>query len=71
MTINALRGGGRGENVIHQTPDGVTTRDVRLTEETHWLTLFRMTALFQRDKSVISRHQCNAFFEDEVERHSY
>ena len=56
--------------LIYQTEDGQTRIDVRLEKETVWLTLNQMTALFQRDKSVISRHINNVFKEGELTRES-
>lgn len=54
------------EIVIYQSQDG--TVDVRLEQETVWLTLMQMTELFGRDKSVISRHIRNVFAGDELDR---
>lgn len=54
---------------IYQTPDGVRV-DVKLDKETVWLNLNQMTTLFDRDKSVISRHLRNVFKEKELERDS-
>jgi len=45
-----------GEIIIYQAEDGQTALDVRLEDETVWLTLSQMAELFERDKSVISRH---------------
>jgi len=42
--------------------------DVRIDAETVWLSLMQMVALFERDKSVISRHLRNAFASRELER---
>jgi hypothetical protein len=58
----------KGEIVIYQTPDGVSELDVRLENETVWLTQAQMVALFQRDQSVISRHINNIFKEGELEK---
>ena len=55
--------------VIYQTPDGVRV-DIKLEKETVWLSLNQMTSLFDRDKSVISRHLRNIFKEKELERDS-
>ena len=54
--------------VIYQTEDGSTQIDVRLEDETVWLTLDLMATLFERDKSVISRHIHNIYKEGELER---
>lgn len=55
-----------GEIIIYQSKDGQTAIDVRLEEETVWLTLDQMAELFERDKSVISRHIKKVFQEKEL-----
>ena len=45
-----------GEIILYQSPDGATAIDVKLEQETVWLSLNQMAELFDRDKSVISRH---------------
>ncbi len=59
-----------GEFLRYQTEDGETRVEVRFTKETIWLSLTQMAALFQRDKSVISRHIRNVFKEGELQRES-
>jgi hypothetical protein len=56
------------EIVLFQTEDGQTRIDVRLAGETVWLSLDQMAALFQRNKSTVSRHISNVFLEGELER---
>ena len=56
--------------VIYQTDDGNTNIDVRLENETVWLSLDLMSDLFQRDKSTVSRHIKNIFSEGELVRKS-
>jgi hypothetical protein len=56
------------ELLIYQGKDGLTQVSVRLQDETLWLSLMQLTELFQRDKSVISRHMANIFEEGELER---
>jgi hypothetical protein len=56
--------------IIYQSEDGQTKLDVQLKEETVWLNLMQLTELFQRDKSVISRHINNIFKEKELNRNS-
>lgn len=56
--------------VIYQTEDGQTQIDVRLENETVWLTQAQMAELFQKDQSVIARHINNAFKERELEEES-
>ncbi len=56
------------EFLLYRSEDGETRIDVRLTDETVWLSLAQMADLFQRDKSVISRHISNAYEEGEFDR---
>lgn len=56
--------------IIYQTPDGATAIDVKLENETVWLTQAQMVILFGRDQSVISRHIKNIFREEELEEKS-
>ena len=56
--------------VIYQTEDGQTQIDVRLENETVWLTQAQMAELFQKDQSVIARHINNALKEGELEENS-
>ena len=56
--------------VIYQTPDGKTQIDVRLENETVWLTQTQMAELFEKDQSVVARHINNAFKEGELEKES-
>jgi prophage maintenance system killer protein len=55
---------------IYQAEDGKTEINVQLDNETVWLSLKQMVDLFERDKSVISRHINNIFKERELERES-
>lgn len=56
--------------LLYQTEDGQTRLDVRLDQDTVWLALNQLAHLFQRDKSVISRHIANIFAEGELARES-
>jgi prophage maintenance system killer protein len=56
--------------IIYQTPDGQATLDVTLEHDTVWLSLNQLSTLFERDKSVISRHLKNIFTEEELDRSS-
>jgi len=58
----------RGEILLYQGPDGTVELDVRLERETIWLSLNQLSALLDRDKSVISRHLRNIFNEGELDR---
>ena len=55
-----------GEIILYQTEDGRTRLEVHFKNETVWLSLNQMADLFQRDKSVISRHIKNVFAEGEL-----
>ena len=54
--------------VIYQTDNGQTAIDVRLENETVWLTQAQMAELFQKDRTVITRHINNVFKEGELDR---
>lgn len=56
------------ELIIYQADDGKTRIEVKLEDETVWLSLDQMAELFQRDKSTISRHIKNIFSEGELQR---
>ena len=60
----------KGEIVIYQTQDGITQLDVRLDGDTVWLSQDQMAQLFERDKSVITRHISNIYAEGELPRES-
>lgn len=53
--------------VIYQTEDGKTQLDVKLENETVWLTQAQMTELFQTTKQNISLHINNIFKEGELD----
>jgi hypothetical protein len=53
--------------IIYQTEDGQTKIDVRLENETVWLSQLDMAALFQTSKQNISLHIKNIFKEGELE----
>jgi len=55
---------------IYQLEDGKTEINVQLDRETVWLNLNQITDLFERDKSVISRHISNVFKEQELDKNS-
>jgi len=58
----------RGEVIVYEAPDGQVRVDVRLERESVWLSLNQLAELFDRDKSVISRHLRNVFESGELER---
>ena len=49
--------------IIYQTEDGNSAIDVRLENETVWLSQAQMTELFNVDRTVITRHVNNIFKE--------
>lgn len=55
------------EVVIYQTADHQTQVEIRFEQETFWLSLNQIAALFERNKSVISRHLRNIYSEGELE----
>lgn len=58
----------KGNIIIYQTADGLTKIDVKVENDTVWLSLDQMAELFQRNKSTISRHIKNIFEEGELNR---
>ena len=54
--------------VIYQTEDGQTQIDVRLENETVWLTQAQMAELFETDRTSIVRHINNIYRVDELDR---
>ncbi len=56
------------EIIIYKTPDGQAELEINLAEETVWLSLNQMAQLFQKDKSVISRHLTNIFKIKELDK---
>ena len=59
-----------GKIVIYRTADGETSIDVKLENDTVWLTQAQMAELFQKDRTVIGRHIRNVYIEAELERES-
>ena len=58
----------KSEIIIYQTEDGLTKIDVRLEDDTVWLTQAEMAELFQKNVSTISRHIQNIFEEGELQK---
>ena len=57
----------KGEILIYQNPDGNIKIDVRLKEETVWLSQSDMATLFGKNKRTISEHIQNVFKEGELD----
>ena len=60
----------KNQIVIYQTDDGQTAIDVRLEDETVWLTQAQMAELFQTDRTSIVRHINNIYKLEELDRKS-
>ena len=58
----------KGQILLYQTPGGESRIEVRLQDDTVWLSLDQMADLFQRNKSTISRHIKNVFEEEELSK---
>lgn len=56
----------KGQFLLYQTPDGKSKIEVKLQDDTVWLSLDQMAELFQRNKSTISRHIKNVLEEGEL-----
>ena len=56
------------EIVIYKNQDSQIELEVKLDRETFWLSLNQLADLFERDKSVISRHLSNIIKEGELIR---
>ena len=54
--------------IIYTTEDGLTKIETTFDEDTVWLSKAQMAELFQRDRSVISKHIKNVFEEGELEK---
>ena len=57
----------KGLFLLYQTPDGESKIEVKLQDDTVWLSLDQMAELFQRNKSTISRHIKNVLEEGELD----
>ncbi|MBU0483577.1 MAG: virulence protein RhuM/Fic/DOC family protein [Proteobacteria bacterium] len=57
-----------GEIIIYQAEDGQSFLEIHFEEETVWLTLNQMADLFERDKSVISRHLHTIYSSGELDK---
>ena len=62
-------GENKGEIVVYQ-PDEITRLEVRVNDDTVWLTQTQMSDLFGRDRTVITKHIRNIFLEQELDEKS-
>ena len=53
--------------ILYQTPDGQTHIEVKLENETVWLTQAQMCELFDKSKGTISEHISHVFSEGELD----
>jgi hypothetical protein len=58
----------RGEMDLYHGQNGAVELDLRLGRESLWLSLNQIAALFERDKSAISRHLRNVCATAELDR---
>ena len=58
----------RGEIIIYRAEDNTVQLDVRMENETVWLSAAQMAQLFGKEESNIRRHIINVFRDEEVER---
>ena len=56
--------------IIFYQPDETIRIEVRMEDDTVWLTQAQMAELFQKDQSVVARHIANLFKEGELEKES-
>lgn len=57
----------KGQFLLYQTPNGDSQIEVKLQDDTVWLSLDQMAELFQRNKSTISRHIKNVLEDGELQ----
>lgn len=58
------------EIIIYNSPNGETQIDVQFEGETFWLNLNQISKLYNKDKSVISRHIKNIYKEGELDKNA-
>ena len=59
-----------GEIIIYQTDDGLTHIDVKMEDETVWLTQAQLVQLYQTSKSNVSEYIKHIFEEGELEENA-
>ena len=65
-----VEAGESGKVILYKAPDGQVRLDVRLEQDTVWLTQAQMAELFGRERSVITKHINNVFNEGELAKKS-
>ncbi|GKG74768.1 hypothetical protein CE91St1_39110 [Parabacteroides goldsteinii] len=69
MNQNSLIMKDKGEIIVYQS-ENTLQLEVRMENETVWLTQAQMVELFQRDRTVITKHINNVFREGELDKES-
>lgn len=69
-TINQIQESEKGNEIILYQPDSTLSLDVRVENETVWLTQAQMSELFQTSRNNITLHVGNIFKEGELVRDS-
>ena len=64
-SMQSIESGNKGEIVMYQ-PDETIRLEVRMGEETVWLSQQQMAELFDKDRTVIGRHIRNIYKEGEL-----
>ena len=70
MNSTIMDKGQTSQIIIYQAKDGQTKLDVRLEDETVWLTQEQMADLYGKSKSTINEHIKNIYEEKELEEES-
>lgn len=60
----------RGELIVYESKDGKANIEVRLQDETVWLSRRQMAELFDRDYKTVSKHINNVFKDGELRKNS-
>jgi len=60
----------KGEIIIYETKDGETSIDVRMEEETVWLTQEQIAILFGTKRPAITKHLNNIYKSEELDEKS-
>ena len=63
-----MREASKGEIVIYKTKGGQSALEVKLQQETVWLTQVQMSQLFDKDRRTISEHVNNLYKNEELQR---
>ena len=70
MKLSPINSSPGGEVLVYEVADGSVRVDVRLEQDTVWLTQAQMAELFGRERSVITEHINNVFGESELAKKS-